>query len=161
VTLGQPGAWSIEEATSEADLDAVLAIEQASFENPWTRDMLRWEIRNVPVSRIYVLRDRAGQTLAFCSVWVVVDELHINNLAVVPEARRRGVGRAILAAVLSRATAEGCRTATLEVRRSNAAARSLYEAFGFHPAGVREGYYTQPDEDALILSKTGLKDDIA
>ncbi|MFB3853598.1 MAG: ribosomal protein S18-alanine N-acetyltransferase [Vicinamibacterales bacterium] len=148
--------WSVGEARTERDLEDVLEIERTSFENPWTWEMLRGELMNAPVSRIYLLRNGAGRTLGFCSVWVVEDELHINNLAVDPEWRRMGAGRAIMNAVLERAARLGCRTATLEVRRSNAAARALYEGLGFGLIGIRKGYYTKPDEDALVLGKVGL-----
>jgi ribosomal-protein-alanine N-acetyltransferase len=83
---------------------------------------------------------------------VIFDELHINTMAVAPERRRGGLGRLLLAAVLEAGRAEGARRATLEVRATNAAARALYAQFGFEQVGVRRGYYTQPPEDALLLS---------
>jgi ribosomal-protein-alanine N-acetyltransferase len=82
---------------------------------------------------------------------VIFDELHINNLAVDPAWRRRGVAGALLTFVLASAAAEGATRATLEVRRSNEPARRLYERFGFAFAGVRTAYYREPVEDALVL----------
>jgi ribosomal-protein-alanine N-acetyltransferase len=81
----------------------------------------------------------------------VLDELHINNLAVLPSHRRVGVGSALLSRALAEGTALGARRATLEVRRSNEPARQLYERFGFSVAGVRHDYYSHPVEDALVL----------
>ena len=92
---------------------------------------------------------------AFCAFWKVVDQIHINNLAVRPELRGRGLGSLLLQRILEEAERIGAPNATLEVRRSNAAARRLYERAGFELAGVRTGYYTHPIEDALILSRSG------
>jgi [ribosomal protein S18]-alanine N-acetyltransferase len=91
----------------------------------------------------------------FCAFWKVIDQIHINNLAIHPRYRGRGLGRQLLARVLDDAAALGAAHATLEVRRSNDAARRLYEGAGFRLAGVRTSYYTNPIEDALILSRTG------
>ena len=113
--------------------------------------MFLWELQNVGVSYGYVLRTPDWRVAAFCTVWVVLDEIHINNLAVRPECRGGGVGRALLEFVLRLGAGLGARRATLEVRRSNHAALKLYESLGFHEAGVRKNYYAGPVEDALIL----------
>jgi ribosomal-protein-alanine N-acetyltransferase len=86
----------------------------------------------------------------------VLDELHINNLAVLPDLRRAGIGSTLLAFVLQKGVELGAHRATLEVRRSNEAARLLYERFGFAVAGVRPGYYSKPVEDALVLWRENL-----
>lgn len=137
--------------SSDADLDAVLAIEVEAFTSPWTREMYVAELENVGVSFCYLARDEAGLTLGFCSFWRVLDELHINNLAVAHAYRRRGIATALLNFVLNEGARLGAQRATLEVRRSNEAARQLYERLGFAPAGVRRAYYTNPVEDALVL----------
>ena len=98
-----------------------------------------------------VLKAAGGAIAAFCCVWVVLDELHINNVAVRPEFRRRGFARMLLEHVMDEATRRGATRATLEVRRSNVGALRLYERLGFSVAGVRPNYYTNPVEDALIL----------
>lgn len=144
-------SWIIEPATSVADIDAVLAVEEASFGNPWTRDMYLKELENTGVSYCYLAKEPRGEVVGFCSFWRVLDELHINNLAVAPLHRRGGVGSALLVHILQEGVALGAQRATLEVRRSNDVARALYERFGFSVAGVRRGYYTNPPEDALIL----------
>jgi ribosomal-protein-alanine N-acetyltransferase len=89
--------------------------------------------------------------VAYCACWIIFDELHINSLAVDENWRRRGVARYLLEGVLKEAAAAGARSATLEVRRSNEAARTLYEGLGFHVDAVRRDYYQHPREDALIL----------
>ena len=88
-----PG-WSIEPLASQADLDAVLQIERASFVNPWTREMYLAELENRGVSYCLVARDSSQQVVGFCSFWRVLDELHINNLAVAPPSRGVGAGTA-------------------------------------------------------------------
>ena len=144
-------AWTIERVVSAADLDEILAVEQASFVSPWTREMYMNELGNEGVSFIYAAKDCRGHIVGFCSFWQIFDEVHINNLAVTPVERRAGVGAALLERVLQEGARLGATRATLEVRRSNEAARRLYERWGFSVSGVRRGYYTQPVEDALVL----------
>jgi ribosomal-protein-alanine N-acetyltransferase len=114
------------------------------------------ELQNRGVSFCFLARAGNGRIVGFCSFWRVLDELHINNLAVLPEFRREGIASALLTRVLQEGAGLGARRATLEVRRSNEPARLLYERFGFSIAGVRHGYYSNPIEDALILWRDGL-----
>jgi [ribosomal protein S18]-alanine N-acetyltransferase len=150
-------AWLIEPLVSPSEIDAILAIEEASFTNPWTREMYLAELQNEGVSFFYLARDPERRTIGFCSVWRVLDELHINNLAVLPAYRRAGIGFALLTHALDEGARMGARRATLEVRRSNEAARQLYERFGFSVVGVRHGYYSNPVEDALVLWRAELE----
>jgi ribosomal-protein-alanine N-acetyltransferase len=143
--------WTIEPLTSPSEIADILAVEQASFTNPWTREMYLEELDHRDLSFLYLARDAERRVVGFCSFWRILDELHINNLAVEPGRRRAGVGRALLTRVLVDGRQMGARRATLEVRRSNLAAQHLYAAFGFTVAGVRPDYYTHPVEDALIL----------
>ncbi len=150
------GQVRIEPLSSPDEIDAVLAVEEASFTNPWTRAMYVAELENRNVSYCYLAKDEDGRVLGFCSYWHVLDELHINNLAVMPQERRAGIGSALLKFVLDQGATLGARRATLEVRRSNEFARLLYERFGFTVAGVRRAYYTKPVEDALVLWRENL-----
>jgi ribosomal-protein-alanine N-acetyltransferase len=142
--------------TSPGQIDDVLSIEEASFTNPWTRGMYLTELENTGVSYCFLAKDETGRAVGFCSFWRVLDELHINNIAVLPPFRRLGAATALLTYVLSEGAALGARRATLEVRRSNDTARLLYERFGFTVAGVRRDYYTKPVEDALVLWRENL-----
>jgi ribosomal-protein-alanine N-acetyltransferase len=146
------------EPLSHADIDDVLAIEESAFTNPWTRAMYLGELENAGVSFCYLARDAERRAVGFCSFWRVLDELHINNLAVLPELRRAGIGATLLEFVLNKGIELGAKRATLEVRRSNEAARLLYERFGFTVAGVRAEYYSKPVEDALVLWRDDLQD---
>ena len=141
----------IEQLGGSEDLDAVAALEAASFTNPWTREMLARELSRSSVARVYVLRLPGDRVAAFCACWMVVDELHINTIAVRETRRRQGLGTALMQHVLGTAAKEGVRRATLEVRRSNSPALAFYERLGFTIAAVRARYYTDPEEDALIL----------
>lgn len=145
----------VERLRDAADLDAVLAIENASFNNPTTREWYESELQRPDVCFVYVIRTDEARVAGFCAFWRVVDQIHINNLAIHPKFRGRGLGTLLLRDVLEAAAAMGAPLATLEVRRSNEAARRLYERAGFATVGVRTSYYTNPIEDALILSRTG------
>ena|SRR5689334_6176476 len=133
------------------NLNDIVALEAAAFTNPWSREILERDLRNADVVRVYVLRDGTGQLLGFCGCWFVVDELHINTLAVATDHRRKGHATRLLHFVMAEAVASGITCATLEVRRSNEAALRLYAEFGFEVRGVRPNYYTEPIEDALVL----------
>lgn len=133
------------------DLAQILVIERASFPSPWTAALFLQEL-DVAFSRVIVARrdDAAAEMLGYLCRWIVADEVQVLNLAVAPAARRRGVAAALMEEVRREATTLGLVALTLEVRRSNAAARGLYAALGFAEAGMRPGYYAR-GEDALIL----------
>jgi ribosomal-protein-alanine N-acetyltransferase len=149
---------TIARADLQRDLAGIQAVDDATFTNPWTREMYEAEARRTELSHLFVVHAldaaRAGdgvKVVAYCAVWLVADELHINNLAVHPDWRRRGIARELVRHALSEAARQGAPNATLEVRRSNVPARKLYEGLGFSVSGVRVDYYSHPIEDALIL----------
>jgi ribosomal-protein-alanine N-acetyltransferase len=139
------------------DLAFVEALQRRTFSNPWGMDAIRWELENTDVARLLVMR-HAGHVIAYCACWLIFDELHINSLAVDESWRRRGLAVRLLRAVIADAVRSGARSATLEVRRSNDAARALYEGLGFRVEAVRRDYYQQPREDALLLWHRSLAD---
>jgi len=140
------------------DLRAVEALQRRTFSNPWGMDAIRWELENTDVARLYVMRQIDGQLIAYCACWLIFDELHINSLAVEEGWRRRGLAVRLLRHVIIDTVRSGARSATLEVRRSNVAARGLYEGLGFRVEAVRRDYYQQPREDALLLWHRQLSD---
>ena len=146
----------VERLTEERDLDLVAELEERCFTNPWTREMLARELAQSDVAHVFVLRLPGCPVAAFCSCWIIADELHINTIAVEPTLRRRGLARALLRHVMTEAARRGAARATLEVRASNEPARQLYEALGFRVSATRTKYYSHPEEDALILWKEGL-----
>jgi len=141
-----------------SDLDSVIRIEELSFPHPWTRDQFTTELGREPVSRCHVavMEDdgdyATGPVAGFIMAWLVVDELHITNLAVAPEARRGGVAAALLVQSIREATELGAVWCQLDVRASNTAARGLYSLFGFKPLGTRKRYYHN-GEDAVVMGK--------
>jgi [ribosomal protein S18]-alanine N-acetyltransferase len=134
-----------------ADLPAVHEIEHASFSTPWPDDAYRSEIETNRLATYLVARI-GDVVVGFAGIWLMVDEAHITTFAVHPEWRRQGIGERLLVTVLEVALARQAREATLEVRLSNAAARGLYEKYGFRPFGLRPRYYTDNGEDALIMT---------
>jgi ribosomal-protein-alanine N-acetyltransferase len=144
---------TVERLASKDDLDGVLAIEAASFNNPTTREWYEGELQRPEVCFIYVLRTPDQPVAGFCAFWLVVDQAHINNLAVLPELRGRGLGTQLLEAVMAEAAHLGASVLTLEVRQSNEPALRLYERAGFTRAGVRQNYYTEPVENAFVLAR--------
>jgi ribosomal-protein-alanine N-acetyltransferase len=135
-------------ATS-ADLDAIDEIERVSFPVPWPRETFAAELDRA-WARVDVAR-QAGRIVAFCNYWLVTTELHVLAIATLPGERGRGIARDLLAHVLAVGVTAGCTLATLEVRRSNAAAIALYERAGFKTVHVRARYYHDDGEDALVM----------
>jgi [ribosomal protein S18]-alanine N-acetyltransferase len=142
----------VEPLAGATDLDGVVAIEDASFNNPTSRSWYEAELQRPEVCKVFVVRTEDLPVAGFAAYWRVLDEMHINNLAVHPLMRQRGLGRLLLSETLKAAHAMGIRRATLEVRRSNAPAMRLYEGAGFRLTGVRPNYYSHPIEDALVLA---------
>lgn len=136
------------------DLPAVMAIQSGAFTNPWSLDMVKKELTQ-DWSTV-LLAERPGpagwEVLGFAVFWLVHDEVHVLNVAVHPEARRQGVGRALMEAAVSHGRRHRCATITLEVRRSNGAAQALYESLGFRRVGLRPAYYGDNQEDAVIMT---------
>ena len=135
------------------DLEEVLAIERASFTMPWSRGAFLYEMEQNQVARCFVIRE-AARLVGYICYWEVADELHITNIAVRPDARRRGLGRTLLARTIEDARDRALRLVVLEVRPSNTEARALYESFGFRVVGRRRGYYYDTGEDALVMEAT-------
>lgn len=145
-------SWSIEPLTV-GDLDEVLAIEGVSFVTPWSRGAFLHELKENALARGWIARDSGPEprVLGYLCLWEVAPEIHITNLAVHPDWRRRGIARSLLTAILADARRRGLTVAFLEVRPTNTEARSLYEGLGFQVVGRRKGYYFDTGEDALLM----------
>jgi len=138
-----------------ADLPRLMEIERAGFRHPWSEQQLRNELSNAWSTMLAALEaapDGAERMAGFVIVWVVHDELHVLNVATAPEDRRRGVGRALMEEAHRLGRSRACRLSTLEVRRSNAPAIALYLALGYRQVGTRPRYYTEENEDALLMT---------
>ena len=141
------------------DLPEIMGIESLSFSEPWTEEMFLNELSSKGIAMVLVARvdEGSGPRIAgFLCSWIVAGELQINNVAVHPGYRRRGVASQLLEEMLRRAKTRGADAGYLEVRASNEAAQALYQRFGFRQIGRRRGYYDHPREDAVIMGKKPL-----
>ncbi len=136
---------------SPQDAPQLAALERACFSHPWTEEQLSYGLGTSALCGLG-LRDGQGGLTGYCTFYAVADEGEIVNIAVLPEHRRKGWGRALLAVVLQTAAEMGIDRMFLEVRRSNDAAIGLYSAFGFVQTGVRPRYYPDTNEDALVMT---------
>ncbi|MGH7206229.1 MAG: ribosomal protein S18-alanine N-acetyltransferase [Nitrospiraceae bacterium] len=150
----------IERATRQ-DLERLLHVEQNSFSTPWTRKMFEVELNGNPFSYLFMARSIcdghvSGDMVGYVCFWVVFDEVRVMTLAVEPSARRQGIASELVRFMLTFGRAHGAVRAILEVRASNVAARSLYEQMGFRQTAVRTKYYTNPNEDAILMEMNPL-----
>ncbi len=136
------------------DLSYVLEIEKLSFKTPWSEGMFRNELKS-PISFQYVAvedyLDSEEKIFGYIVFWLVADEIHLNNIAVSPDLQGLGIGSVLMESMFSTGRELGASSVTLEVRFSNTAALALYKRFGFKKYGVRPRYYSDTNEDALIM----------
>ena len=133
------------------DLDRVLRVDLRAFSRHWPAEDFAAELVN-PLSAIWLAEDADGP-IGYAHVRVILDEAELLNLAVLPERRRSGAGRALLDHAETEARAAGAVRCFLEVRRDNAAAIGLYLGAGWEQVGIRRAYYSEDQADALVLSK--------
>ncbi|NLL67483.1 MAG: ribosomal protein S18-alanine N-acetyltransferase [Clostridiaceae bacterium] len=131
------------------DLGQVLEVETNCFTIPWTMHMFEDELFNLNAH--YLVIEVNKKIIGYLGFWKILDEAHITNIAIHSDYRRLGYGKALITALLSKAKELEIIAITLEVRASNLAAISLYESFGFVSSGIRRGYYSDNNEDALIM----------
>ena len=138
------------------DLDDVLAIEQESFSEPWTRSMFEAELQGNPFGR-FLGAFLSGEVssprplIGYICYWVVFEELRLMNLAVRPDCRRLGIASRLVRRAIEEGIAQGTTRALLEVRASNLVAQKFYQNLGFRQYGCRRSYYTNPNEDAILM----------
>ncbi|WP_251555480.1 ribosomal protein S18-alanine N-acetyltransferase [Neobacillus muris] len=134
----------------DEDIDQVLAVEHASFTMPWSREAFYNELHNNKFA-VYLVLEHGDQIVGYCGVWIVLDEAHITNVAILPEYRGRKLGDAMMRKLMATAREMGARSMTLEVRVTNYVAQSLYRKMGFQNGGIRKNYYSDNQEDALVM----------
>ena len=132
-------------------VDQIADLEKQCFSMPWSPTMLEDALYDANACFI-VAEDEEGNVIGYAGLHTVLDEGYIDNIAVEPDARRHGVASALLD-VYCRFGAVNLAFLTLEVRKSNAPAIALYEKYGFQQAGLRPGYYQNPREDAVIMTR--------
>lgn len=147
---GIDGPIDIREMTA-GDLDEVLKIERVTFPSPWSRALFERELVT-PFARSFVgLGKETGELAGYLCFWLVEQEGHVLNLAVHPQHRGQRIGTRLLGFGVEFCRKQGVQLITLEVRRSNYKAISLYRNFQFQPQGIRRRYYTDSGEDAIIM----------
>ena len=129
----------------------IAAMERMCFSDPWSEETLAEEL-HTPLSR-YFICEEGEQVLGYIGTRLVLDECYITNVAVLPQRRREGIATMLLDALEAFARENNMSMMTLEVRVSNTPARTFYEKSGFVPVGVRPGYYEDPREDAVLMTK--------
>ncbi len=151
-----PAPWLLRAARA-ADVGRIVDIEKDGFAHPWSRELIERELGH-SWSRILLAAelDPAGEerVVGYIVFWIVHDEVHVLNVATALEARRRGVGRALMAAAEEEGSSRGARLSTLEVRRSNHGAIELYRVLGYRQVGIRPKYYAEENEDAIVMVKS-------
>jgi ribosomal-protein-alanine N-acetyltransferase len=144
-----PSSYVYIEEVKPHDLDEIIAIEQVSFPTPWPRQVFDMELKS---SRSYKRVSKInGTVVGYIIAWKIYDEVHILNLAVHPEHRRKGIGRGLLSDCLRNFSNKGIKSALLEVRVRNKNAIKLYKTTGFRSIGLRRKYYSDTGEDALVM----------
>ncbi|WML58057.1 ribosomal protein S18-alanine N-acetyltransferase [Neobacillus sp. PS2-9] len=134
----------------EEDIEQVLEVEHASFTTPWSREAFYNEIHNNKFA-VYIVLEEENQIIGYCGTWVVIDEAHVTNVAIMPGYRGKKLGEALMTKLMSVARELGARSMTLEVRVTNHVAQSLYRKLGFQNGGIRKNYYSDNQEDALVM----------
>ena len=134
------------------DIDDICEIEGLCFSTPWTAEGVKSETECE--NGIFLVAESDGRAVGYVSMRYVLDEGYINNVAVLPEYRRQGIGKKLLLALNEECEKRRLSFITLEVRESNEGAIGLYTSLGYEQVGRRKRFYRLPDEDALLLTKT-------
>ena len=134
------------------DLEKVLEIEKKSFTTPWSEEAFKMEVEKNMLAKYIVVEDE-DDILGYGGIWMIVDEGHITNIAVHPNHRGKGIGNYLVEGLIDLCKRCEIYRMTLEVRVSNIVAQSLYRKYGFENAGIRPRYYSDTNEDAIIMWK--------
>ena len=134
----------------EEDIGQVLEVEHASFTTPWSREAFYNELHNNKFA-VYIVLEDDNKVIGYSGAWIVIDEAHITNVAISPEYRGKKLGEAMMRQLMMVAMERGARSMTLEVRVTNHVAQSLYRKLGFQNGGIRKNYYSDNQEDGLVM----------
>lgn len=140
---------------NETHVAEIAALEKRCFNDPWSENSIASELGN-PLS-VWLVALEEEQVIGYVGSQTVMGWTDMMNVAVHPDHRRRGVGRALIEELIRLLKEQGSEQLTLEVRASNESARALYAGLGFTEVGRRKNYYHNPKEDALILRKEWTK----
>lgn len=132
------------------DIEAVLEVERESFHTAWTKDIFHQEISKNPHAHYFVI-EVEGNIVGYAGIWIVFDDAQITNIAILPAYRRKKLGEQLFRHIMRYAVLKGISRLSLEVRQSNIVAQRLYRKFGLVPGGIRKNYYTDNQEDAIVM----------
>lgn len=132
------------------DVPQVLEVEKASFTLPWTTDIFYHELMD-NMHAYYFVVECEGKIIGYSGMWVVIDDAQITNIAILPDFRGKKIGEKLFAHMMLTAVRLGAAHLSLEVRVSNIVAQKMYRKFGLVPGGIRKNYYTDNQEDALVM----------
>jgi [ribosomal protein S18]-alanine N-acetyltransferase len=138
------------------DVPRVMEIEVQCFPIPWHESAYLTELSNR--SAYYVVARLAGDVVGYAGLWIIMDESHITTIGVDPVHRGKKIGEQLLLAMLEEAISRGAHRVTLEVRERNEVAQNLYRKYGFAPAAIRRGYYTDNNENAIVMWISNMHD---
>lgn len=133
------------------DIDQVLRIEQEAFTLPWTREAFEHEMTTNLYSYYILAETEEKEIVGYCGMWIVMDESHITNVAVTKKMRGLKIGEGLMREAFRVVLEQEVVLMTLEVRVSNDVAKKLYYKLGFQDGGIRKNYYTDTQEDALVM----------
>ena len=138
------------------DIPVVLHVESLCFSTPWPRNAFFNELTENKLAHYYVGRFEE-RVISYAGLWVILEDAHITTIAVEPMYQRKRFGEQLLIKLVEEAIERGARWITLEVRESNVAAQNLYKKYGFTVVSTRRGYYSDNDENALVMWAGNLK----
>ena len=133
-----------------SDVDIIAELEQICFAVPWTRESILRELEENSMA-LYFIAEIDGTPVGYGGMWIIVDEGHIINIAVLPQFRGRHIASLLMAVLIAFGETRGVTRFTLEVRSSNEPAKAVYRKFLFKEEGLRRGYYQDNGEDAIIM----------
>ena len=144
------------EPLKKSHLEGIINIEQACFVVPWSKEAFLQELKNDIA--VYIVAMQDDEVIGYGGMWIILDESHITNVAVAKSYQRQGIAKKIVEQLIERSEQEKAFSMTLEVRKSNNSAISLYKKFSFKEVGIRKGYYENNNEDALIMWRKSSKE---
>ncbi|MCE4051941.1 MULTISPECIES: ribosomal protein S18-alanine N-acetyltransferase [Bacillaceae] len=132
------------------DIDKVHMVETLSFSTPWSKEAFFNELTKNRFAK-YIVIEHGEQLVGYIGAWIVIDEVHITNIAILPDFRGQKLGEKLLRAMMEEAKKQEAKSMTLEVRVTNIVAQNLYKKLGFQSGAIRKNYYTDNQEDALVM----------
>lgn len=133
-----------------ADIQGVMEVELSSFQSPWPEDIFYQEVVHNQHAHYFVM-EVDKRIVGYAGLWIVIDDAQVTNIAVMPDFRGRNLGEKLFGFIAGQAVNLGVKRLSLEVRESNVVAQKMYRKFGLVPGGIRKSYYSDNQEDAIVM----------